>query len=356
MSDPRAAPPVDAAEFLATLPKAELHVHLLGAAPVRSVAALASLRPDLGVPADPEAVRRYFEFVDFEHFIDVYTAINRLVTRGSDVFELVSGLGDDLAENAVRYAEVTVTPLSHFRAGIAPAELAEALTAGRESVARRNGVELNWVFDASGDDGVDGAFATLDWVLRHQPEGTVGFGLGGPENGVARRDFRDPFRKAAAHGLHSVPHAGETTRAEEIWDAVCELGAERIGHGIRAVQDPALLAHLADRAIPLEVCPTSNLRTRAVSGGIAEHPLPLLRAAGVPVVLGSDDPAMFGTTLVGEYQRCHADLGMPLGELLDIAETAVRAAFCSEPLRRELLADVDRFRRELAISRPPAAG
>ncbi|WP_433872611.1 adenosine deaminase [Saccharopolyspora sp. CA-218241] len=333
----------DISTFIANLPKVDLHVHLLGAASVHAVAALARRHPERGVPADPEALRRYFEFTSFAYFVEVYTAVNRLVTTGEDVLALVLGLGEELARESVRYAEVTVTPVSHLRTGIAPGDLAEALEAGRTAVAHRTGVELNWIVDTSGDDGREGAAAALDWVLRHQPDGTVGFGLGGPESGIPRRDFRAVFRRAVAHGLHSVPHAGETTTAEEVRDAVRELGAERIGHGIRAVDDAALVAELGERGITLEVCPTSNLRTRAVAEA-AEHPLPLLRAAGVPVTLGTDDPAMFGTTLTGEYRLCHEELGMSAEDLLDLAETGMRAAFCGESRRRGLLAELDAFR------------
>ena len=147
---------------------------------------------------------------------------------------------------------------------------------------RASGIELRWCFDIPGEAGLPAAEETLRIALEQRPDGLISFGLGGPEIGVPRPQFKPYFDKARAAGLHSVPHAGETTGPETIWDALRDLGAERIGHGISAAQDPRLMAYLAEHQIPLEVCPTSNVRTRAVPT-LDEHPLPALVAAGVPV-------------------------------------------------------------------------
>src|SRR5262249_52769592 len=148
----------------------------------------------------------------------------------------------------------------------------------RAAAARDLNLTLNWCFDIPGEAGGEAGEQTLDIALRQRPDGLISFGLGGPE--VPRADFKPYFDAAPAAGPHSVPHAGESTNAQTMWDAINLLGAERIGHGIRAVEDPALLLHLASTGIPLEVCPTSNVRTRSVPS-IEEHPLPTLVAAGV---------------------------------------------------------------------------
>jgi aminodeoxyfutalosine deaminase len=331
-----------AGAFVATLPKVELHVHLLGSADLATVAKLAARHPGRGVPHDIAALKRLCAFTGFGHFLDVYTAINRLVTTGSDVLTLLTGLRREFARNLVRYAEVTVTPLSHLNAGLAAAELAEALEEGRAQAAR-HGIGIAWIFDASGDDGPDGAEAALDWVLRHQPPGTVGFGLGGPEAGVPRRLFRQVFRRARAAGLHSVPHAGETTGHAEVRSAIVDLGADRIGHGIGCVSNPRLTSYLADHGITLEICPTSNLRTRAVAD-VSVHPLPALLTAGVPVTLGSDDPGLFGCSLNGEYRLCHDSFGLGEADLRALARSGVQAAFCSTATRDALLREIDEAR------------
>ncbi|WP_406632458.1 adenosine deaminase [Amycolatopsis sp. WGS_07] len=328
-------------EFVAALPKAELHVHLLGSASPSTVAELARRHPGRGVPTESAEVAKYCEFTDFAHFLAVYTAVNRLVTTGADIEALVAGLAADLARDNVRYAEVTVTPLSHRKSGIAPRELAEALDSGRR-IAGGLGVELSWVFDVSGDDGLPGAEATLEWVLRESPSGTVGFGLGGPEAGVPRRLFRDVFARAKAAGLHSVPHAGETTGPDEVWSAIRDLGAERVGHGIASARDPRLLRHLADHGITLEICPTSNLRTRAVPS-LAEHPLRRILDAGVPVALGTDDPGLFGTSPNAEFRTCRDRLGLSEAELATLVRHSVAAAFCTPAVAAGLLSDLDRL-------------
>jgi adenosine deaminase len=200
-------------------------------------------------------------------------------------------------------------------------------------------VELAWVFDIPGELGLPSGERTIDWVERHAPEGSVGFGLGGPEVGVPRPQFEHVFARARAMGLHSVPHAGETTGPDTVQDALGVLGAERIGHGIAAAQDPELLRRLADEGIALEVCPTSNLRTRAVAS-LAEHPLPLLLEAGVPVTLGSDDPGMFDTTLVAEYVLAAEVLGVSREGLVDIARTGVEKSYAPEVTKRQVLAEI----------------
>jgi aminodeoxyfutalosine deaminase len=327
-------------DFVSALPKAELHVHLVGSASIDTVLELAHRHPDRGVPTGERELRAFYEFTDFAQFIDVYQAVSRLVTGGDDLTALVLGLARDQAASNVRYSEVTVTPTAHLDSGIAPDELADALARGRQLARERHGVELAWVFDIDGSRGAANGPATLDWVLRRRPEGTVALGLGGPEVGVPRGWYREQFAAARDAGLHLVPHAGETTGPETIWAALRDLGAERIGHGTSAADDPRLLAHLADQQIAFEVCLTSNLRTRAVAS-IEAHPVRRMLAAGVPVTLATDDPGMFHTHLDREYMICHEELGMDAAALAELARNGVRAAFCSPELRAELLAAID---------------
>jgi aminodeoxyfutalosine deaminase len=332
--------PSSVAAFVAALPKVELHLHLVGSASLDTVLALARRHPDRGVPTDRDELRRFYAFTDFRHFLDVYHRVNLLVTSGADVVTLLDGLAAELALRGARYAEVQVTPVRNRMAGIGYPDLAAALADGRALARERHGVELGWVFDADATLGPAGAEETVDFAVGHRPEGTVGIGLGGPEVGVRRADFAPAFRRAVAAGLHSVPHAGETVGPDEVWAAVTELGAERIGHGIGAAGDPRLLEHLAEHGIALEVCPISNLRTGAVRD-IQAHPLPALVAAGVPVTLATDDPGMFHTDLDAEYLLCHEVFGMGIAELAEIARTGARAAFCPPALRDQILTEID---------------
>lgn len=322
-------------DWIVSMPKADLHVHLVGSAAPATVAALAARHPDSGVPADAGELAAFYRFRDFAHFLDVYKLVSDLVRSPEDVVTLVAGMAGDMAGQGTVYAEVTVTPVSHISAGIHSGELAQALDIGA-AAARARGVELAWVYDISALVERAGAHRTLDAALHHPPAALTGFGLGGAETGVRRAGFRDEFAAARAAGLHSVPHAGESVGPGEVWAAIDELGAERIGHGIAAAGDPRLLGRLREDGITLEVCPSSNVATGVVPS-LATHPLPRLLAAGVPVVLGSDDPPMFGTSLLEEYRRVRDHLGLTAGQLRALARASFEASFAPATLRQRLL-------------------
>jgi aminodeoxyfutalosine deaminase len=333
----------DLATFIAGLPKVELHVHHVGSASPRIVAELAARHEGRSpVPADPAALADYFAFRDFPHFIEVYLTVVDLIRDAEDVRMLTYEIGRELGRQQVRYAELTVTPYSSTSRGIPAPAFVEAIEDARMGAADDFGVELRWCFDIPGEAGVRAAEETLRIALDERPDGLVSFGLGGPEAGVDRSAFKPYFDKARAAGLHSVPHAGETAGPETVWDALRDLGAERIGHGIASARDPELMAYLADHRIPLEVCPTSNVRTRAVAS-LAEHPLPMLVAAGVPVSINSDDPPMFGTTLEEEYAVAARLLDLDTDGVAGLARAAVAASFLPPPGKSALLAEIDAY-------------
>ncbi len=332
----------DATAFVAGLPKAELHIHMQGAASVETVLGLSRRYPDVGLPQDEWGLRAFYRFTDFANFIDVYVAVSRLVRTEDDVYDLAVGLGRDLAATNVRYAEVTVTPDSHLAVGIAPDALADALSRGRRDALSTSGVELAWVFDIDGEFGHASGERAIDWAERHLPDGSIGFGLGGPEAGIARADFADAFRRARDIGLRSLPHAGETVGPDQIWASIDSLGAERIGHGISAAQDPVLMDALVERGISLEICPTSNIRTGAVAR-MDDHPFRALRESGVRVTVNTDDPGMFDTDLNREYLVAHEVFGLDVPELAELARESVRASFAPEDTRVRLLAEIDAY-------------
>lgn len=195
----------------------------------------------------------------------------------------------------------------HERAGLAHGGVVEGLADGRRR-ARARGVEPAWVDDIPGQLGPPGAHETLRAALDGAPDGLAGFGLAGAEAGVDRRAFGWALDRARAAGLASLPHAGEGDGPASVRAALDRLRADRIGHGVRAVEDPALVERLADEGVPLEVCPSSNVCTRVVER-LEEHPIAALRAAGVVVTVNTDDPNMFGTDLDGEHRRLAAAFG-----------------------------------------------
>ncbi|WP_193608313.1 adenosine deaminase [Nocardioides lijunqiniae] len=329
-------------DFIARLPKAELHVHHIGSASPRIVSELAERHPGT-VPSDPDALRSFFEFRDFAHFIDVYLAVVGLIRTPEDLRYLTYEIAREMsAGQSLRYAELTCTPYTSVAAGIAIEAYTEAIEDARLSAERDFGLVLRWIYDIPGESGLPAADDTLRYALDHRPEGLVGFGLGGPEIGVPRPQFEPHFTAARAAGLHSVPHAGETTGPETVWDALRLLGAERIGHGTSSAADPALLAHLAEHRIPLEVCPSSNLATRAVAT-LDEHPLRAFVDAGVVVTINSDDPPMFGTTLNREYEIAAQLLDLDKRGVADLARTAVEVSFAPEDVRTRVLAEIEAY-------------
>jgi len=330
-------------EFIAGLPKAELHVHHVGSASPEVVAGLAARHEGTTpVPADLQALREFFTFRDFAHFIEVYLAVVDLVRDAEDVRALTYGVARDMAAQQIRYAELTVTPYSSVRRGIPGEAFMEAIEDARCAASQELGVELVWCFDIPGEAGLEAAEITERLALDLRPDGLVSFGLGGPEIGVPRPQFKPYFDRARAAGLRSVPHAGETTGPETVWDALRELGAERIGHGTSAARDPRLLEYLAEHRIPLEVAPTSNVATRAVPS-LAEHPLKQLVDAGVPVTINSDDPPMFGTDLSTEYAVAAQLLGLDERGVAELAKDAVRASFMGEQGKARLLGEIDAY-------------
>ena len=345
MSDPSL--PVTVSEFVAGLPKAELHVHHVGSASPRIVSELAERHPGT-VPSDPDALRRFFEFRDFAHFVEVYLAVVDLIRTPEDIRYLTYEIAREMSNGQrLRYAELTCTPYTSVRPhedgrGMPIEAYTEAIEDARGAAERDFGLVLRWIYDIPGEAGLPSADATLDFALNHRPDGLVGFGLGGPEIGVPRPQFQPHFEAARAAGLRSVPHAGETTGPQTVWDAVDLLGAERIGHGTSAAQDPALLAHLAERGIPLEVCPSSNVATRAVAD-LADHPIRAFRDAGVTVTVNSDDPPMFNTTLNREYEIAAELLGLDHSGIADLARTAVRASFADDGLKAAILREIEEY-------------
>jgi aminodeoxyfutalosine deaminase len=329
-------------DFIAGLPKAELHVHHVGSAAPEVVAELAARHPAAGVPTDPDELREFFRFSDFAHFITVYQSVVALIRDAQDVRTLTFGVAEAMAGLNVRYAELTVSPYSQIRGGIPAEEVMEAIEDARLAAERDLGLVLRWCFDIPGEFGLPAADITLDVATRLAPDGLVAFGLGGPEIGVPRAQFAPHFAAARAAGLRSVPHAGETTGPQTIREALEFLGADRIGHGIAAALDPLLMAELATAGIPLEVCPTSNVATRAVPS-LAEHPLPALVAAGVKVSINSDDPPMFSTDLNREYAVAAELLDLDQNGIADLAKAAVRQSFAPPDVARRVLAEIDAY-------------
>lgn len=346
--------------WIDALPKAEIHVHLEGSIQPETLLALAERHGRLGsLPTtDLEGLRRWFTFQDFPHFLRIYMLISDLLRTPEDFALIVAACGADMAAQNIRYRELTFTPFTHTDYQdkcLTIDDLLAGLEAGRAAAYSRYGVEMRWVFDVprntsfgpaagTGPGAYDPypADRTLAYALQGRPYGVVGYGLGGYEVGAPPAPFAHAFSAAKAAGLLCVPHAGETVGAASVADAVNFLHADRIGHGVRAIEDPELLTVLRDRQIPLELNPTSNIRLH-VYRRLAEHPLPHLDRMGLKVTVNSDDPPLFNTTLCAEYQALAAEFGYDKSCIARIARNAFEVSGAPDDLKRKLLAEFDAF-------------
>lgn len=331
---------LDAIALVDALPKVELHLHLEGAVRPETLLRLARRHGTTGLPSTAEELRDFYAFRDFDHFVQVYYAICDNLRDEHDFALIVEELGADLAAQNVRYAEVTFTPFNHTRRGVAPEAIFDGVEAGRVAVEAASGVQLRFCTDIPGEFGADAGIETAALVRKHASGSVVSFGLGGPEIGVPRRAFAQAFAQARDAGLHSVPHAGETDGPDAVWQALDALGAERIGHGVRCLEDANLIARLRDERIALEVCPTSNVRL-GVASSLADHPLARMLEAGLVVTLNSDDPPMFGTSLAQEYRETVATMGLSAEQAVGLARSGIRSAFLGDAEKAALQAEVD---------------
>lgn len=338
---PHAKLPDEVDAFIVDMPKVELHVHHVGSASPETVAELAARHPEAGVPADVEALQEFFAFTDFRHFIEVYGAVSSLLRAPEDVRDLTWGVFQDMAAQNVRYAEVTVTPYPHIESGVPAEAFLEAIQDARVWAARDLDLVVQWIFDIPGRVGPP-ADCTLDLAVGHQPEGLVALGLGGPE--TSRAQFKPYFDKARAVGLASIPHAGEATGPANIWQALDDLGAQRVGHGTSCLQDPVLVERLRDTGTHLEVCLTSNVATRVVAS-LEQHPLRAMLDAGLSVSVNSDDPPMFNTTLTDEYRHAARLLGPSVDVVHALMTMAVDASFAPASARQRIKQDLARLTR-----------
>jgi aminodeoxyfutalosine deaminase len=293
---------------------AELHLHLEGAIEAET---LREIDPALTM----EEIAANTSYGDFAGFIQSYIWVNRRLRTPGDYSIAARRLFEKLAGQGVTYAEVTLSAGMMLWKSQDFSAIFEAVA--REGAGAR--LRVNWILDAVRQFGAEAARPVVELAMERVGHGVVAFGLGGFEGGAPARDFAELYRRARDHGLRTVCHAGETTNAQNVWDALA-IGAERIGHGIRAVEDPRLLEYLREKNIPLEICISSNVRTGAVES-VAAHPVRRLFEAGVKIVLNTDDPALFACDLRGEYEIAQKCLGFSPSEIEEIRENAFRYAF-----------------------------
>ena len=326
------------------LPKVELHLHLEGAVRPETLLELSQNKSGLRQKVEEWiALRRAqnYSYGNFREFLKAFGIVALLIETPRDYALITTRLVEWLAEQNVQYAEII------FAAGVVlwkkqPVDAVfEAVAAAAEEAEARTGVRVKWIFDATRQFGMDHVREVMRWAARYRSQGAVAFGIGGDEAAGPAKLFPDIFREARDRGLHVVAHAGEACGPESIRDAVELLGAERIGHGLTTLGDAGVTALLRERKIPLEVCPSSNVSTGLIPR-FEDHPLPKFLEQGLVVTLNSDDPAMFGTSLQGEFMQAARCFGLSRSTLAGLCRNAVDASFLSAAEKQE-------FREKVAI-------
>ncbi len=339
--------------YLRAMPKVELHVHLEGSIQPETLLTLAR-RNNVPLPFNTvEALREWFRFEDFPHFVEIYVAISNCLKSAADI-ELITRefLIGQAAQNIVHseatYTALTINQLTGLDFETQLAAINRARAWARETL----GVSMALITDIAREVPPEQGGISADWAVAGFGRGVDAFGLGGYEVGHPPTKHAAAFDRARAAGLPSIPHAGETEGPASIWAAVRRLGARRIGHGVRCLEDPALVDELRARQIPLEVCPTSNV-CLGVAPSLDSHPLPKLIDAGLYVTLNSDDPPLFNTTLNDEFVSCARVFGFDAATMEQLSLNALRASLLPPEqrhvLERRFIGDFARLRAQHGV-------
>ncbi|HEY2171591.1 MAG TPA: adenosine deaminase [Candidatus Angelobacter sp.] len=338
--------------FIQSLPKAELHLHLEGSVDPATLAEL-SRRYNTPLPTEnnrydvagsgdvltEDDVRRLYSYKDFNGFLMAFKSVTERL-RSPEDYELVTyRLMQKLRQQNVVHAEVYVS-IGVIRWRGQPVEpIFEGMERGRERGQRDFGVSLLWIFDAVRHFGPEAAAEVFDLAARLRERNVVGIGIGGDEARGPAEGFRDLYKKAADNGLRLTAHAGETTGPESVWGAL-NIGAERIGHGLSAANDPELMEVMAQKQVPVEICITSNLRTGACKE-MQEHPVKKFFDEGLMITLNSDDPAMFQTSLNKEYEIAQQEFNFTEEHLRELARNSIEASFLPVEKKLRFMQQID---------------
>ncbi|MDP9681696.1 adenosine deaminase [Streptomyces griseoviridis] len=325
------------------LPKAELHLHIEGTLEPELAFELAARNGVALRYPDTEALRQAYRFADLQSFLNLYYELMAVLRTERDFEDLANAYLARAAAQGVRHAEIFFDPQAHIARGVSMGTVVEGLWRALEKSRQNHGVSTRLILCFLRDESADSALTTLEAARPHLDRIT-GIGLDSAEAGHPPAKFREVYRAAADLGLHRVAHAGEEGPPAYITEALDVLGVERIDHGLRCAEDPALVERLVRDRVPLTLCPLSNVRLRAVDS-LADHPLPALLDAGLMCTVNSDDPAYFGGYAGDNFDAVRDTLGLGEDRLRELARNSFLASFLEddEELRAAYLAEVEAY-------------
>jgi adenosine deaminase len=328
-------------EIVQRIPKVELHLHLEGAIPLDALFNLIQLKGTEPSIKNVDDLRRKLIYIDFEHFINLWSWKNTFIRNENDFEEITYQVLNNLARQNVKYAEITYSPSDYRRKNFAAPAITEYVISGKEKAFRDFGILSALILDVVRDRGPARAMQELKELTPYLGKGLIGITIGGREHLFPAEPFADVYKAAKQRGFRLTAHAGEAAGADSIRAAIEKLGVERVGHGVRAYEDSKLVSLLKERRIPLELCVISNIRT-GVCKSIETHPVKQYFQKGLMVTINSDDPTMFNTSISQEYSVLVQKLGFTLSDLKQLSMNGIRASFMPDKAKTVMAAQFEK--------------
>jgi adenosine deaminase len=322
--------------FIRAMPKAEIHLHLEGAIPHETLLAQIQRKGTEPSIRTVEDLRAKLTYTDFPNFIDLWVWKNTFIEDEKDFEDIAYAMLEGLSRQNVKYVESFYAPGDYSRFGLSTEGITECVISGKERARKDLGIRCELIVDLIRDHGPEIGMKRLDEVTPYLGKGVIGIGIGGSEQLFPAGPYAEVYEEARRRGFRLTAHAGEVAGAESIRSAIEDLGAERIGHGVRANEDPEVVTMLRERRIPLEMCIVSNSKT-GVCPSVRDHPIKDYFRQGLVVTVNSDDPSMFSSTLTDEYLALGRDLGFTRDQVKQVALNAVRASFLPAGDKTELI-------------------
>ena len=325
--------------FFKAIPKAELHIHIEAVMSRETIKKL-YLKKN-GVEFSDAEIKKLFSYSDLNGFIAAFLKVQDLFTEVSDFDLIFDDLKNYLVRNGIVHCEAFFAPSAFIKKGFDYAEMTKNFEKNLKKIKKDTGITVWLLGDVSRTFGLENAEHNYKMFKDNPFEGFIGIGLGGAEQKGPCKDFGPVFEKAHKEGFHAVAHAGEDVGPESVWDAIRILNSERIGHGITSIQDERLMDYLAEKQIPLEVCPTSNTFTKKVVKTIEEHPIRAFFDKGLLVTVNTDDPVFFKVTLLDEFWSLHKKAGFTMDQIKVLLQNSYKASFLTDAQKKKALKELD---------------
>ena len=323
--------------FIRDLPKVELHLHLEGAIPLSTLLQLIEKYEGKNYITLTE-LQQKFTYTNFSNFLDTWYWKNDYIREYEDYEYISEHVAHNLAEQNIRYAEIYFSPSDFSKIDSKPQEIATSIRKGLNKFSDK--ITIRLISDLVRDN--KPKTSLLEKIFEVKDQGIIGIGLGGDEVNYPPKLFTEVYELAHKMGFHLTCHAGEAAGPDYIWQALQDLGVERIGHGTSAIKDENLVEHLISKQIPVEMCPISNVKTSSVSL-LKEHPIYEFYKKGMLVSVNTDDPKMFNTNMVNEYVSLTETFSLELSDIYNLSQNSIKSAWCNKNLKKELNSELTRY-------------